>query len=120
MAALPLRFHLLLKAPHGLGDIALLCSGHQASWDEGTKKPSIFLVCVLSRFSHARLFAIPWTVAHQAPLSMGVSRKGYWSGLTFLSSEDLSTPGLNPCALYLALAGKFFIASTTWEALHLP
>ena len=36
--------------------------------------------------SHAWLFAIPWTVAHQAPLSMGFSRQEYWSGLPFPSS----------------------------------
>ena len=45
-------------------------------------------VCVLSRFSHARLFVTPWTVAHQAPLSMGISRQEYWSGLPF------SPPGI--------------------------
>ena len=37
--------------------------------------------CVLSRFSHVRLFVTPWTVARQAPLSMGFSRQEYWSGL---------------------------------------
>ena len=36
--------------------------------------------CVLSRFSCVRLFATPWTVAHQGPLSMGFSRQEYWSG----------------------------------------
>ena len=38
-------------------------------------------VCVLSRFSRAWLLVILWTVAHQAPLSMGFSRQEYWSGL---------------------------------------
>ena len=33
------------------------------------------------------------TVAHQAPLSMGFSRQGYWSGLPFLPPGDLSDPG---------------------------
>ena len=36
---------------------------------------------MLSCFSHVRLFATPWTVASQAPLSMGFSRQEYWSGL---------------------------------------
>ena len=35
--------------------------------------------------SHVRLFATPWTIAHQAPLSMGFSRKEYWSRLSFPS-----------------------------------
>ena len=39
--------------------------------------------------SHVRLFATPWTVAHQAPPSMGFSRQEYWSGLPFPSSGDL-------------------------------
>ena len=38
----------------------------------------------------------PWTVAHQAPLSMGFSRQEYWSGLTFLSPGDLPNPGIEP------------------------
>ena len=50
--------------------------------------------CVLSRFSRARLFATLWTVAHQAPLSMGFSRQGYWSGLPFPSPGDLPDPGI--------------------------
>ena len=36
----------------------------------------------------------PWTVAHQAPLSMGFSRKEYWSGLPFPSPGDLPNPGI--------------------------
>ena len=42
--------------------------------------------CVLSCFSHVRLFATLGTLAHQAPLSMGFSRQEYWSGLPCLSS----------------------------------
>ena len=40
--------------------------------------------------------AIPWTVAHQAPLSTGFPRQEYWSGLPFPSPEDLPNPGLEP------------------------
>ena len=38
----------------------------------------------------------PWTVALQASLSMGFSRQEYWSGLPFLSPEDLPDPGIEP------------------------
>ena len=38
----------------------------------------------------------PWTVACQAPLSMGLSRQKYWSGLPFPSPGDLSNPGIEP------------------------
>ena len=46
--------------------------------------------------SHARLFATPWTVAHQAPLSIGFSRQEYWSGLPFYSPGGLPNPGIKP------------------------
>ena len=53
-------------------------------------------VCVLSR---VRLFATPWTVARQAPLSMGFSRQRYWSGLPFPPPGDLPNPGVEPASL---------------------
>ena len=46
--------------------------------------------------SRARLFVIPWTVAYQAPLSMGFSRQEYWSGLPFPSPRDLPNQGMEP------------------------
>ena len=46
--------------------------------------------------SHVRLFATPWTVAFQAPPSMGFSRQEYWSGLPFPSPGDLPNPGIEP------------------------
>ena len=51
---------------------------------------------LLSHFSHVRLFATLWTVAHQAPPSMGFSRQEYWSGVPFLSPGDLPDPGIKP------------------------
>ena len=52
---------------------------------------------VLSHFSCVWLFATLWTVARQAPLSMGFSRQEYWSGLPLLSPGDLPDPGLLHC-----------------------
>ena len=46
--------------------------------------------------SRVRLFATPWTVAHQAPLSMEFFRQEYWSGLPFPSLRDLPDPGIEP------------------------
>ena len=46
--------------------------------------------------SHVLLFATPWTVAYQPPLSMGFFRQEYWSGLPFPSSGDLPDPGIEP------------------------
>ena len=46
--------------------------------------------------SPVQLFATPWTVAHQAPLSMGFSGQEYWSGLPFPPPGDLHNPGIEP------------------------
>ena len=56
---------------------------------------SSFLL-IFPSFSRVRLFATPWTVAYQAPLSMGFSRQEYWSGLPFPSPGDLPNPGIEP------------------------
>ena len=53
-------------------------------------------VHVLSHFSHVGLFVSPWTVACQAPLSMGFSRQEYCSVLPFPSPGDLPNPGTKP------------------------
>ena len=64
------------------------------------------MLCVLS---HAQLFATPWTIAHQAPLSMEFSRQEYQSGLPFLSPGDLPRQGIEPVSpTSPALAGRFF------------
>ena len=54
------------------------------------------LLCMLSHFSHVQLFATLWTVARQAPPSMGFCRKEYWRGLPFSSPGDLPGPGIEP------------------------
>ena len=59
----------------------------------GTFFTSLVKVKSLSR---VRLFVTPWTVAHQAPPSMGISRQEYWSGLPFPSPGDLPNAGIKP------------------------
>jgi len=82
--------------------------------------------CMLSCFSSVCLFAIQWTVALRAPLSMGFSRQEYWSGLPCPSAEDLPDPGMNLHLLHLmhwqegslplvpvwAKAGLFWVLNT--------
>ena len=60
----------------------------------------------MKSFSCVRLFATPWTIAYQAPPSMGFSRQEDWSGLPFLSPGDLPNPGIE--LVSPALAGGFF------------
>ena len=65
--------------------------------------------CVLSLSSHIHLFAILWTVAYQATLSMGFSRLVYWSGWPCPPPGNLPSPGTKPASLAsLALAGRYF------------
>ena len=73
---------------------------------------------MLSQFSHVQFFATLWTVACQAPQSMGFPRQEYWNGLPFPSPGDLPDPEIEPMSLMSpALAGGFFTTSATWEAL---
>ena len=66
-------------------------------------------MCVLSHFSCVRLFVTLWTIACQAPLSMGFSRQEYLSGLPCPPPGDLPSPGIEPTSpTSPALAGGFF------------
>ena len=73
---------------------------------------SMCYVCVLSR---VWLFVTPWTIAHQAPLSMRFSRQDYWSGLPFPSPGDLPDPRIKPVSP--ALAGRFFTTELPGKAI---
>ena len=70
------------------------------------------LVCpceyVLNHFSRVRLFATPWTVAHQAPLSVGFSKQEYWSELLCPPPGDCPTQGLN-CVSYVSCIGRWVL-----------
>ena len=69
---------------------------------------------MLSRLSRVLLYAILWTVAHQALLSMEFSGQEYWGGLPCPSLGGLSNPGIKPASLASpALAGRFFTTSAT-------
>ena len=69
----------------------------------------------MSPFSCVWLCATLWTIARQAPLSMGFSRQEYWSGLP-CPPGDLLNPGIEPASLTTpALAGGFFSTIATWK-----
>ena len=62
--------------------------------------------CKLGLFSHVQLFARPWTVARQDPLSMGFSRQEYWSGLLCPPPGDLPDPAIKPISLNVSCIGR--------------
>ena len=77
-------------------------------------------VCVLTR---VQLFADPWTIAHQTPLSVGIPRQEYWSGLPFPTPEDLPNPGIEPASfLSPALTIRSFTIRVTffWDFIFNP
>ena len=64
--------------------------------------------------------ATPWTVARQAPLSVGFSRQEFWSGLPFPTPGDLSNPGIEPeSPASPALAGRSFITEPPGKPISL-
>ena len=72
---------------------------------------------MLSRFSHVRLYATLWTVAYQAPLSMGILQARILEWVAVPSSGDLPNPGVQPRALTPpALAGGALTTSSA--AMH--
>ena len=71
-------------------------------------------VCLLGHFSHVWLCVTWWTVALQAPPSLGFSREEYWRGLPCPPPRDLPDSGIEPVSLTsLALTGSFFTTSVT-------
>ena len=72
--------------------------------------------CILSHLSHVQLLATLWTVALQAPLSMGFSRQEYWRELPCPTPGDLLNPEIEPASLtFPALAIRFFTTTATLE-----
>ena len=91
----------------------LLITPERRSWKvlSYNHLPQPFLLaCMLSHFSRVRLFATPWTVACQGPLSMEFSRPEYWSGLPCSPPTDLPDPGSEPTSH----------VSCIWQAGPLP
>jgi len=109
------------QRPHGLQPTRLPCP-----WDFPGKSTGVGCHCLLCKYQLLRvhtlchipssvvklsprlkflsrvwLFATPWTIAHQAPPSMGFSRPEYWNGLPFPSPGDLPNPGIEPRSLAL-------------------
>ena len=76
--------------------------------------------CVLRHFSYVQLFAILWTVALQAPQSMGFSRQEYWCGLLCPPSGDLLHPGIEPASPASLAVRHIFYHWATGEDQNIP
>ena len=110
------------SSPKSFTRQSLLCSVLERGKKKIKGPTTLMNVCAYFRFGRVRLFVTPWTVAHQAPLSMGFSRQEYWSGLSSPPPGDLHNPGIEPASLtFPALAGRFFTTNAILEApVHSP
>ena len=82
-----------------MGLVCLMPITEQGSRGRNYKRQISFLFWIgvsMCTLSHVQFFATPWTVAHQASLSMGFSKQEYWRGLPFPSPGDLPDPGMKP------------------------
>ena len=79
--------------------------------DEFSNYILLWLAVYACMVNHIWLFVTPWTIACQAPLSMGFSRKEYCSGLPFLSPGDLPNPWMEPGSPALQVDSFFFFWS---------
>ena len=94
--------------------ISLPCPQKQRQLDSWHLQGSLRVGC------HVWFFAAPWTIAHQAPLSLGFSRQEHWSGLPFPSPGHLPDPRIEPVSLAShALTGRFFITTPPERKPHL-
>ena len=85
----------------------------------GKKINAQVIAAAVYLLSHVQLFVTLWTVAHQAPLSMGFSRQGCWSRLPFPSPGDLPDPGIETTfPVSPALSSRFFMTEPPGKPLH--
>ena len=70
--------------------------------------------------SYVWLFVTPWTVACQAPLSIGLSQQVYWSGLPFPPAENLPEPGTEPMSPVSGIDRQILYHGVTWEVFSYP
>ena len=90
-------------------------------WEKNLKRSAYMYMhaCVQNCLSRVWLFVTLWTVTCQPLLSIGFSRQEYWSGLPCPPPGDLLDPGVEAASpVFPALAGGFFTAGATWEAMY--
>ena len=92
----PMDCSLLGSSIHGIFQAGVLEWGAITFSDCNIHTRINICACVRSRFSRVQIFATPWTVAHRASLSMGVSRQDYQNGLLCPPPGDLPDPGTKP------------------------
>ena len=108
-------FYLFLTVLCGLRDLS--SPPRNRTYTLGSEITAFWPLLCAQMLSHVWLCVTPWTVAHQAPLSMGCSRQESWSGLLCPPPGDLPDPGIKHISpWYRALSHEFFTTCSTWKA----
>ena len=86
------------KIPHATGQLSPCPTPTEPTCHQLLKStcPRTCEKVKVKSLSQVQLFGTPWTIAYQAPPSLGFSRQEYWSGLPFPSPRDLPNPGIQP------------------------
>ena len=103
-----LDMNLFSHSKHYMPVLVHLIGGGERKWGRESLKPNwsclegtlddkhCFVSSLVLMLSRVQLFVTLWTIAHQAPLSMGFPKQEYWNGLPFPPPEDLPDPGIKP------------------------
>ena len=86
--------------------------------DLGVDQVPYLYFAIVQSLSCVQLFETPWTVAHQAPLSMEFSRHEYWSGLPFLPPGYLPDPGIKHVSYVSCIDRWILYHYATWDVPH--
>ena len=92
----------------------------EMNWGIGIHTHTLLIIVVVQFLSCVWIFATPWTVAHQAPLSMGFSRQESWSGLPFPTPGDHPNPEIKPRSPSLQADSLPFEPSGRWHRCKFP
>ena len=105
----------------------MMAAGTGRPWCGCSQRPTALVrsgespVCMLRHFVMSLTLCDPMDYSLQAPLSMGLSRQEYWSGLPFSSPQNLPDPGIEPMSANVpCIVGRIFTYWATWEALIIP
>ena len=90
------QWHLLCQSVITINILILIYSDQNTLLPLGSLLMSSPSLLKVKSFSHVQLFVTPWTIAYEAPPSMGFSRQEYQSRLLFSSPGDLPDPGIKP------------------------
>ena len=114
LLSLKMGHYPLLRAKKGQSNVPK----YRVSLNQRDSSISMRTYWYMNSFSHSVMSnssVIPWIIAHQGPLSMGLPRQEYWSGLPFPSPGDLPDPGMEQISCISCIGMQILYCWATWE-----